>query len=119
MVAQDWKQNASTADIACVFYSGSSPFKELQRLRVPKDHFDAATVALDRRSNHEAEFSLAVFYTLNYNETAPCKLVKLPRAKAEQENKVATKTIETIDWYKNCFITDKNQVLLILQYLVL
>ena len=43
----------------------------------------------------------------------PCKLVKLTHHKPKQESAIAEKSVETYSGFKNCFLVDQHQILLI------
>ena len=78
-VGQDGGQDDSDDQIACVFYNAIAPrkeFTETKRTQIPKEHYEAATLAIDRQNKEKDEFLVAVLFTLAKNKT-PCKIIKM------------------------------------------
>ena len=74
IVGQDSKDmENSEGEIAIVAYKNTEPFDEIQRFQTPIDEYEFSTLAIDRQSNRESDFSVAVLYG-----GRRCKLIKLP-----------------------------------------
>ena len=61
-----------------VFHDAESPFLEIKSLDTSQEHFQAATVAIDRRQSKQKEnlIDYAILYSLAEN-TNPFKLINL------------------------------------------
>ena len=67
----------SPDEIVLILYNDVDPFEEVTRLQTIREHFDACTLAIDRR-DLEDFFFIVVFYPLNGDSNTACKLVKVP-----------------------------------------
>ena len=96
-------ENEGDCAVTFTLLETSPPYIPTRKISVPKDHFEASMLAIDRREPIK-DFSVAVMYSLN----GGCRLVKLMHcvSKSQKLNDETSVGSKTWEYYKESAMND-------------